>query len=164
LLKAAGWHVQPEVSYSIFGERGSIDLLAWHSLTGVLLVIEVKTDLVSLEETQRKHDEKTRLARQIAAEQVGWKAIVAEQVGRTATAVARLLILPDTTTSRRRVGRHASVIDGAYPLQGREVRHWLAEPSGRMAGLLFIAPANPSAYGTRPAIGRKRIREQKPAA
>src|SRR5438874_1584361 len=30
LLTSLGWEVQAEVSYSIWGERGSIDLLAWH--------------------------------------------------------------------------------------------------------------------------------------
>src|SRR5437588_727528 len=42
LLVYAGWVVAPEVSFSIFGERGSIDLLAFHEAAGVLLVVEVK--------------------------------------------------------------------------------------------------------------------------
>ena len=49
LLDRFGWEVQPEVSYSEFGERGSIDLLAWHAGTRTLLVIEVKTELTSIE-------------------------------------------------------------------------------------------------------------------
>jgi transcriptional regulator with XRE-family HTH domain len=148
ILKAAGWQIRPEVSYAIYGERGSIDLLAWHQAARVVLVVEVKTELVSVEETLRKHDEKSRLARQIAAEEVGWEA----------TTVARLLILPDQTTSRRRVGRHSSVIDAAYPLRGKELRRWLSKPGGAMAGLLFVAPLKRRDHETKRAIGRKRVR------
>src|SRR4051812_43668161 len=73
LLGLTGWRVQPEVSYSVYGERGSIDVLAWHAGRRLLLVVEVKTDLVSVEETLRKHDEKTRLASRIAAERFEWR-------------------------------------------------------------------------------------------
>jgi transcriptional regulator with XRE-family HTH domain len=42
-LRATGWEVAVEVSFSIWGERGSIDILAFHQLTGIVLVIEVKS-------------------------------------------------------------------------------------------------------------------------
>ena len=32
LLTRAGWEVLPEVTYSRYGERGSIDLVAWHAI------------------------------------------------------------------------------------------------------------------------------------
>ena len=38
LLTAAGWEVAPEVSFSIYGERGVIDVLARHPTAGSLLV------------------------------------------------------------------------------------------------------------------------------
>jgi hypothetical protein len=56
------------VSYSVYGERGSIDLLAWHPAIRTLLVIEVKTEVSSVEAMLRKHDEKVRLAPRVAAE------------------------------------------------------------------------------------------------
>lgn len=59
-LRANGWASAVEVTYSIFGERGSIDVLRFHSASGSLLVIEVKTELTSLEATLRRHDEKVR--------------------------------------------------------------------------------------------------------
>ncbi len=43
-LTAAGWTVAVEASFSIFGERGSIDVFAWHPAGG-LLVIEVKASV-----------------------------------------------------------------------------------------------------------------------
>jgi hypothetical protein len=145
LLRSLGWEVRAEVSYSIYGERGSIDLLAWHEASRTLLVIEVKTELVSLEETLRKHDEKVRLARRIAEEQPGWRA----------RAVGRLLILPDDMTARRRVARHAAVLEVAYPARGSAVRAWLRDPEPQMSGLIFMTMG-----GHRPgAVGRKRIRK-----
>jgi hypothetical protein len=56
----------------VFGERGSIDLLAWHESSRTLLVIELKTELTSVEETLRRHDSKVRLAPGIARERFGW--------------------------------------------------------------------------------------------
>ena len=91
-LKSLGWLTVAEVSYSEWGERGSIDLLAWHAPTATLLVIEIKTELVSVEATLRKHDEKVRLAPTIAR-RLGWYP----------TSVARLLVLPDLRTEHRRV-------------------------------------------------------------
>ena len=45
-----GWIVEPEVSFSVYGERGIIDVLAWHPTTRILLVIELKTEVVDLNE------------------------------------------------------------------------------------------------------------------
>lgn len=128
LLRPLGWDLRPEVSYSVYGERGSIDLLAWHSGLRALLVIEVKTELVSIEETLRKHDEKTRLAPGIAIERFGWRA----------SAVARLLVLPSAATPRRQVERHARVLGSTYAARGLAIRRWLREPIGALAGILFV--------------------------
>lgn len=128
VLEAAGWVVQPEVSYSVFGERGSIDILAWHPAARVLLVVEVKTELTSIEETLRRHDAKVRLAAGIAQERFGWDPRL----------VARLLVLPATSTARRRVRRHELVLDRAYPDRGLLVRRWLRDPSSPFSGLLFV--------------------------
>jgi len=140
LLRSLGWEVGAEVSYSIYGERGSIDLLAWHEASRTLLVIEVKTELVSLEETLRKHDEKARLARRVAEEQLGWRP----------RAVGRLLILPDHITARRRVARHAAVLEVAYPARGSAVRAWLRGPEPQMSGLIFPDDGRPSPWCRRP--------------
>lgn len=145
LLLEAGWTVRVEVSYSVYGERGSIDLLAWHAARRTLLVIEVKTDLVSIEETLRKHDEKARLGGRIAADQLGWRAL----------RIGRLLVLPSLATPRRRVARHAVVLDVAYPTRGRELRAWLRRPDREVSGLIFIG-VDPRTR-TR-VLARKRIR------
>jgi hypothetical protein len=146
-LSRFGWEVRPEVTYSIWGERGAIDLLAFHAPTRTLLVVEVKTELTSVEETLRRHDAKARLADQIATDQLGWNA----------QTVAGLLVLPEGATPRRRVERHAGVLTRSYPLRGAEVRRWLRAPSVSMSGLLFV-PVPQAARSRRAILARKRIR------
>jgi transcriptional regulator with XRE-family HTH domain len=123
-LADAGWAMYPEVSYAVYGERGSIDLLGIDDVTRILLVVEVKTELLSIEATLRKHDEKCRLAPRIAQARLaigpGWRA-------------AAVLVLPDTGASRRRVAAHAAVLDRVYPLRGRVAAGWLRDPARRPA-------------------------------
>jgi transcriptional regulator with XRE-family HTH domain len=151
-LGASGWITEPEVTYSVYGERGSIDLLAWHPPTRTLLVIEVKTELSSVEATLRKHDEKARLGARIAAERFGWRV----------ASTARLMVMPNLSTARRRVERHNAVLGTAYPVRGDALRVWLRHPTdagpGRpVSGLLFVSFAHP-VRGRSRAISRKRIR------
>lgn len=153
LLEAYGWQVAAEVSYAVFSERGSVDLLAWHEASRCLLVVEIKTDLVSVEATLRKHDEKVRLAGRIAAERFGW----------SPAAIARMLVLPDTSTARRRVARHAAVLDAAYPIRSDALRQWLQAPvasAGSVSGLLF-APNTRGTRGIQRRVTRKRIRRRR---
>ena len=61
-LATYGWESAVEVTYAIYGERGSIDLLAFHRATSCLLVIDVKTELTSIEETLRRQRRDPALA------------------------------------------------------------------------------------------------------
>ncbi|MEJ7697509.1 MAG: helix-turn-helix domain-containing protein [Candidatus Limnocylindrales bacterium] len=45
-----GWIAEPEVSFSIYGERGVIDILAWYPTRRILLVVELKTEIVDISE------------------------------------------------------------------------------------------------------------------
>lgn len=129
LMQRRGWDAHPEVSYSIFGERGSIDILAAREMERAVVVEEAKAEIGSLEGTIRKLDEKTRLVRErICLERFGW----------APSAVGRLLVLPDTDTARRAVARHAVVLDPAFPARGPIVRRWLQVPAGPMSGILFV--------------------------
>jgi transcriptional regulator with XRE-family HTH domain len=65
------WVSLPEVTFAIYGERGAIDVLAWHEPTRSLLVIELKTELVDIQDTVGTLDRKVRLAVTIARER-GW--------------------------------------------------------------------------------------------
>jgi transcriptional regulator with XRE-family HTH domain len=131
LLRRRGWQVLTEVTFSEFGERGSIDVLAWHPATRTLLVVEVKTEIASAEEMLRRHDVKVRLAPKIGRDRF-----------RLAPArVGRLLVVADDRTNRRRVERLGPILDGAYPVRGRPIRDWLAAPAGGMDGLMLTAAA-----------------------
>lgn len=151
LLEELGWEAQPEVTYAVRGERGSIDVLAWHAPSRTLLVVEVKSELTSVEETLRRHDAKQRLAPGIASERFAWS---------DPSAVCRLLVMPDSTTARRRIERHAAVLDHAYRLRASAARGWLKRPAGSASALLF-APLTRGVRSRRASFSRRRIRRQK---
>lgn len=158
ILEAADWVVAPEVTFSVYGDRGSVDLLAWHGPSATILVVEVKTELTSVEETLRRHDTKVRLATRIAGERLDWR-------GR---AVARLLVLPDASTARRRVERHANVLGRAYPIRGPEARSWLRDPTGPAGqtgttGLLLFISLTTGGRGKCGPVNPRRIRRARSA-
>jgi transcriptional regulator with XRE-family HTH domain len=137
-LGAAGWEVRAEVSFAIWGERGSVDVLGWHAATRTVLVIEVKSVVADVQATLFGLDRKGRLGAEIA-KSIGW----------TAAGVGRLLVISGDRTSRRRVARHAATFEAALPDRLLAVRRWLRAPDpGRpLRGLLFVTPATTT--GTR---------------
>lgn len=50
ILAGAGWQCAVEVTFWIRGEKGSVDLLAWHPTTGRLLVVETKSVVPDLQQ------------------------------------------------------------------------------------------------------------------
>jgi len=132
-LTNLGWDHAVEVTYSIFGERGSVDLLGFHRATTSLLVIEVKTELTSIEETPRRLDQKVRLAGQIGQ----------KRFGSAAAGTSSLLVMPDTSAARRQVMRHGEVLDAVFPAGNVAIRHWLAERRGSIQGRWFLANMTP---------------------
>jgi len=65
-LRTLGWEVVLEATFFIRGERGSIDVLAWHAGSRVVLVIEVKSVVPDIQAMLTSLDRKARLAREIA--------------------------------------------------------------------------------------------------
>jgi hypothetical protein len=143
----AGWDVHPELSYSEYGERGSIDLLALRRAERAAAVFEIKVDVASVEGTVRKHDEKVRLAPALVTRTFGWVPRV----------VARILVLPEDSTARRAVARHSVTFGAAYPASSRDVRAWLRRPAGTLAGVWFLS-VKPRGVGRRSRGGPKRVR------
>ncbi|HEX2755850.1 MAG TPA: helix-turn-helix transcriptional regulator [Candidatus Limnocylindrales bacterium] len=129
-LAAAGWLVATEVSFNVWGERGSIDVLAFRPDTRILLVIEVKSVVPDVQATLVTLDRKERLAPEIARER-GWDAV----------AVARLLVIRESRTTRRRIEEHTATFGNAFPDRARTIRTWLARPeAGRpLRGLWFLS-------------------------
>jgi hypothetical protein len=85
--------------------------------------------------------------------------IAEARFGSRPVATARLLVLAESSTNRRRLERMSAVIDAAYPDRGPDIRAWLRAPVGRMAGVLFVAGA--AERGTR---SRRRVRHPSRAA
>ncbi len=121
------WVAEPEVSFSIYGERGVIDVLAWHPVRRILLVIELKTETVDINEMLSALDRKRRLAASIARDR-GWDP----------EAVATWLVVADSRTNRRHVAAHAAVLRAKLPTDGRAMRAWLRDPRGPVATLSFL--------------------------
>jgi transcriptional regulator with XRE-family HTH domain len=153
LLTVWGWEIRIEVTYDIFGSKGSIDVFAWYADTATLLVIEIKTEIAAGEATLRKLDEKVRLAARIASERFQWRA----------ASVWRLLVVEGTSTARRRIGAAPALFDAALPTRGSAIRRWLRGPSGAIAGVLFVAPTTPGRHIAGQG-GRHRVRKRPPDA
>ena len=120
LRRRAGWVFLPEVSFAIGGERGVVDILAFHPGRLALLVIELKTEIVDVNELVGTLDRKARLARRIAAER-GWE--IGPEV-----AVSTWLIVAPSRTNRRRVQAHSTMLRTAFPADGRAISGWLDRP------------------------------------
>jgi transcriptional regulator with XRE-family HTH domain len=130
LRAARGWDVRPEVSFSIWGERGIVDLVAWHAGVSALLVIELKTEIVDVGELLGTLDRKRRLAREIGAS-LGWRPAV----------VGTCLLVAEGRTNRRRVQAHEATLRAALPDDGRRLRAWLRQPAGELRAMSFVPDA-----------------------
>ncbi|HEX4898608.1 MAG TPA: helix-turn-helix transcriptional regulator, partial [Candidatus Limnocylindrales bacterium] len=128
-LAQNGWEVVPEASFSIYGERGVIDLLAWHPGRGALLIVELKTELVDANEMLGSMDRRLRLARRIAAER-GWL---------EPATVSGWVVIAESSMNRRRVGAVQQLLRAAFSEDGRAAKRWLRSPDRRQLALHFLA-------------------------
>lgn len=145
-----GWRHAPEVSFSIYGERGVIDILAFHEPTATVLVIELKTELASLEDLLGTMDRRLRLAPRIARER-GWEAL----------SVSGWVVIAESRTNRRRVQNHSATLRSAFPADGHAVRTWLRRPVGSVRALSLWTNSNHGARkqekATRMRVGRPQV-------
>jgi transcriptional regulator with XRE-family HTH domain len=128
ISRTPGWVARPEVSFSRFGERGAIDLLAWHAGSRCLLVIEIKTELVEFGELLARLDMKRRLAPDAAAP-FGWRP----------SGVSTCLLVADSMTNRRGAAERRSLLGAALPDTGAELLRWLRHPTGVVHTLRFVS-------------------------
>jgi transcriptional regulator with XRE-family HTH domain len=122
------WVWSPEVSFSIYGERGVIDILAFHAESGSHLIIELKTDLVDVQDLIGVMDRRRRLGPTIARG-LGWDV----------KSVSCWVVIADSSTNRRRLAAHATVLRHAFPVDGRRIRTWLGRPDGAVNALSFLS-------------------------
>jgi transcriptional regulator with XRE-family HTH domain len=121
------WIVEPEVTFAVFGERGSIDILAWHPGHHALLVIEVKSAIGDVGGLVRQVDRYRRLARDIARKR-GWHPRV----------VGVWVVVADGRTARRRLAEHRATLKRAFPADGHAMEHWVHSPDRDLSGLSFL--------------------------
>ena len=143
ILSPLGWHCEAEVTFMIRGERGSVDVLAWHRQTGRLLVAETKSVVPDMQQMLGAFDRKVRLGPAIAGQR-GWQV----------TGVARALVLAGTATNRRRADRFEATLRSTLPTDARAMRRWLADPVGPCpAALWFLSDSR-----VMTTIRRRRVR------
>jgi transcriptional regulator with XRE-family HTH domain len=149
LAESGGWEIVPEASFSIYGERGAIDILAWHAERRILLVIELKTEIVDVQDLVGRVDRKRRLAPQIARER-GWLPDV----------VAVWVVVAEGRTNRRRVAAHRTMLGAAFPDDGRRVHGWLRAPAGPISALSLLPdpPGAPQRLATPKRVRRTATR------
>jgi putative transcriptional regulator len=146
-LSGLGWEVATEVSFNIFGERGSVDVVAWHPPTRMLLVVEAKSVVPDVQATLTGIDRKQRLGRTIVRDR-GWRPV----------AVSRLLVIAEHRTPRRRVDQHAATFASAFPVRGVELRRWLRKPASEAVSGLWFLPVTREASAMRGDRARERVR------
>jgi len=147
-LTSHAWQVIPEWSFSHFGERESVDIVAWQPTFRALLVVEVKTRIVDVQALLGGVGRKARLAAELLPTERGWPV----------TRVGRMLVLPDGATHRAAVARHSTTFEHAFAARTRAMRRWLREPSAPISGILFVRDDT----GTDAARGIQRVRHRGP--
>lgn len=137
-LTKLGWIVRVEVSFNHYGDRGRVDIVAFHPTVRVLLIVEIKSAIGDIQETLGRIDVKVRVARRIAAE-LGWTDI---------TTVVPAIVIGDSRAARRVVLEHGSLF-ARFGVRGRNALAWVRRPTGPPPdGLLwFTAPAAQSRPG-----------------
>lgn len=146
ILQAHGWETAVEVSFNIRGERGSVDVCALFRAMACVVIVEVKTVAPDAGSMLFTLDRKARLGPEIARS-LGWPC----------DRVARLLVIADSSTSRRRVSDLGATFSTALPDRTVAVRRWLRRPLGVVAGLWFLPIATGSGRRRSP-TGRQRVR------
>jgi hypothetical protein len=108
-----------ELTYSEFGERGSIDVLGIAREPGAAAVCEVKSAFGSLEETSRSLGVKVRLAPGLVRDQLSWTR---------------------DNSIRRAIERHSATMGSLYPGRTPDVRAWLLNPGRDLGAIWFVDP------------------------
>jgi transcriptional regulator with XRE-family HTH domain len=141
-LRDAGWDLATEVTFSIAGERGSVDVLGRHPASAMILVVEVKSVVPDVQATLASLDRKARLGVAIAR-QLGW----------TGSAVGRLIVIGESRTSRRRVEAHHETFALKFPDRIAAIRRWIAQPDPKrpLRGLWFQPVERPARHRVRSA-------------
>jgi transcriptional regulator with XRE-family HTH domain len=123
-----GWSVEVEYTFNHYGDRGSVDVIAWRADRAVLLVIEVKTRIVDVQDLLASMHKKRRVVPLVWRSERKWGPAV----------VGSILVLPDATVHRSVVARHSTIFDLSLPHRTRDVSRWLARPDTALSAIWFV--------------------------
>jgi transcriptional regulator with XRE-family HTH domain len=132
-LERSGWSVATEVEIGDDRSRGWIDVLAWHPATCLVLVIEVKTELLDLGAIERTIGWYEREA-WAAARRLGWQP----------RRVLGCLVMLSTEVVEQRIRDNRSLLDREFPIRAKAlaeiVSHGDLSGSSRGRALAVIDP------------------------
>jgi hypothetical protein len=142
-IERAGWEVAMEIEVGRDRSRGWIDVLAWHPGTGLLLVIEVKTEFRDLGAIER---------------QLGWYEneawSAARRQGWRPRRVAGVLILLSTAAVEDRIRDNRDGLARTFPARARDLSAIVSDggigPEGPRRGLALIDPRSRRVAWLRP--------------
>jgi transcriptional regulator with XRE-family HTH domain len=132
-LVAMGWSAEAEITFSIGGESGSIDVLGWKAEHRAMLLVEAKSEIADLQGTLSAFDRKRRLASTIARDR-----------GLRPQLMAAVFALPEETQARNAVSRYRQIFDQTYPSGSHDIRRWLRRPERDLRGIWFLPISNTS--------------------
>jgi len=148
ILSVRAWQTVAEYTFSHYGERGSVDIVAWHAAARTLLIVEIKTLLLDVQELLATLDRKCRVVPALLARDRGWHPAV----------VARMVVVEDRATARRVVATHRATFDSVLPARSRRARQWIGGPDGPLAGLWFLSSTT-GVRGNQWSVGVRRVRK-----
>ncbi len=93
-----------------------------------MLLIEVKTRVVDVQDLHATFDRKARIVPKLVARERAWRP----------TIVGMLLVIADRHGNRELLRRHAGTFAARFPAGSRAARHWIRESVGEFAGVLFL--------------------------
>ena len=145
IYRAHGWETLVELTFNNFGERGSVDLVAWHPTHRALSLNEVKTRLPDIQELHATFGRKARIVPALLKKERGW----------LARSVGRVLIVADATINRETVAAHAGTFASSFPGRTVQVRRWLGAPIDGLAAIWYLRyPDGARSYQTRGRVRR----------
>lgn len=145
ISRVPGWQCTAEVAFAWAGERGTIDLLAWHAGRRAMLIVEVKTELVDPAAVIAQTDRYRRAATAVARER-GWDPLL----------LGLWVVIGDGTMNRRRAALAGALLGVAFPSSGPAIRAWLRGPDGPIRALSF-ARSMPPGNGARRTVAVRRV-------
>jgi transcriptional regulator with XRE-family HTH domain len=157
-IRQNGWEAVVKFSFNRNGERGAVDVVGWHEDTRSLLLVEVKSRIVDLQEMLGTLDRKARVVPGELASDRGWRAV----------RLGVVVVLPDRSSARDAVARHGAIFRAALPGRTHDVTAWLRGPDRDLRAVWFLRNTNVAGTAERrraprPAGGPESARSGSPA-